>query len=103
MPRITPDNQLSLSVDALIAAHFQAGDEVQIVPDGRGRLIVERRVADRRAIARRTPDRRSLSRLGDGEYPRDYLMGIAAAVERPASTPVAAPVAPAVAAPATAA
>lgn len=85
MPRITTDNQLSLSVDALVAAHFQAGDEVQIVPDGRGRLIVERRVTDRRSVARSTPDRRSLSRLGDGEYPRDYLLGIAAPVERAAA------------------
>lgn len=95
MPRITPDNQLTLSVDALIAAHFQAGDEVQVVPDGRGRLIVERRVADRRAVARTTPDRRSLSRLGDGEYPRDYLLGIAAPIEAPPRTPLTATAAPA--------
>lgn len=89
MPRITPDNQLTLSVDALIAAHFQAGDEVSVVPDGRGRLVVERRVADRRAVARSTPDRRSLSRLGDGEYPRDYLLGLASPIERRRRVPSA--------------
>ncbi|MBJ7471658.1 MAG: hypothetical protein JHD16_10170 [Solirubrobacteraceae bacterium] len=76
MPRITPDNQLTLSVEALSGAHFQAGDDVQVVPDGRGRLIVERRRADRRSVARGTPDRRTLSGLGDGVYPRDYLTGL---------------------------
>ena len=76
MPRITADNQVTLSVEALAGAHFQAGDEVSVVPDGRGRLIVERRRADRRTVSRSTPDRRALSGLGDGVYPRDYLTGL---------------------------
>lgn len=73
MPRISDDNQVTLSLEALAGAHFQAGDEVSVVPDGRGRLIVERRRADRRSVARGTPDRRTLAGLGDGVYPRDYL------------------------------
>lgn len=82
MPRISDTNQVTLSVEALAGAHFQAGDEVSVVADGRGRLIVERRVADRRAVARPTPDRRSIATSGDGEYPRDYLLVTAAARKR---------------------
>lgn len=75
MPRISATNSVTLSVEALAGAHFQAGDEVSIVADGRGRLIVERRsTSDRRSVPRGTPDRRSLAGIGDGEYPRDYLL-----------------------------
>lgn len=73
MPRISDTNQVTLSLEVLAGAHFQAGDEVSIVADGRGRLIVERRTADRRAVDRGTPDRRALATSGDGVYPRDYF------------------------------
>ncbi|MDQ8044026.1 MAG: AbrB/MazE/SpoVT family DNA-binding domain-containing protein [Solirubrobacteraceae bacterium] len=85
MPRISDTNQVTLSLEALTAAHLQAGDEVTLVPDGRGRLIVERRRADRRSVARATPDRRSLATADDGEYPRDYLLVTTAARKRPAA------------------
>ncbi len=85
MPRITADNQVTLSVEALAGAHFQAGDEVSIVPDGRGRLVLERRLADRRSVSRGTPDRRALGGLGDGVYPRDYLTGLNLTAHRPAA------------------
>lgn len=83
MPRISETNQVTLSLEALAGAHLQAGDDVTLVPDGRGRLIVERRRADRRTIARATPDRRSIETLDDGEYPRDYLLVTGAACKRP--------------------
>lgn len=84
MPRISDTNQLTLSPEALAGAHFQAGDEVSIVADGRGRLLVERRGSgDRRAVPRGTPDRRSLSGIDDGQYPRDYLLVTGAVRSRP--------------------
>jgi hypothetical protein len=85
MPRISETNQVTLSLEALAGAHLQAGDEVTLVPDGRGRLLVERRRAERRSVARGTPDRRSVIDCGDGEYPRDYLLVTATAVKRPRS------------------
>ncbi|MDO9356498.1 MAG: hypothetical protein Q7T55_22565 [Solirubrobacteraceae bacterium] len=75
MPRISDTNSVTLSIEALSGAHFQAGDEVSIVADGRGRLIVERRFAsDRRSVPRGTRDRRTVSGVDDGQYPRDYLL-----------------------------
>jgi hypothetical protein len=75
MPRISDTNSVTLSIEALAGAHFQAGDEVSIVADGRGRLIVERRFSsDRRAVPRGTRDRRTLVGVDDGQYPRDYLL-----------------------------
>lgn len=91
MPRISDTNQVTLSLEALTAAHLQAGDEVTLVPDGRGRLIVERRRSDRRTVARATPDRRSLVAAGDGEYPRDYLLVADEARKRPPAHLAAAP------------
>lgn len=75
MPRISDTNSVTLSIEALAGAHFQAGDEVSIVADGRGRLIVERRsTSDRRSVPRGTRDRRTVVGSDDGQYPRDYLL-----------------------------
>lgn len=75
MAKVTATGELLINAAAIAGAHLHAGDEVSIVVDGDGRLIVERRSGrDRRAIARNTPDRRSLVELHDGVYPRDYLL-----------------------------
>ncbi len=75
MAKVTATGELLINAAAIAGAHLQAGDEVSIVVDGDGRLIVERRSGrDRRAVARNTPDRRSLVELHDGVYPRDYLL-----------------------------
>ena len=82
MAKVTATGELLINAAALAGAHLQAGDEVSVVVDGDGRLIVERRKGrDRRSVPRGSADRRSLVELHDGVYPRDYLL-IAAADQR---------------------
>lgn len=82
MAKVTATGELLINAAAIAGAHLQAGDEVSVVVDGDGRLIVERRSGrDRRLVARDSADRRSLVELCDGVYPRDYLL-ITGAEER---------------------
>jgi antitoxin component of MazEF toxin-antitoxin module len=75
MAKVTATGELLINAAAIAGAQLHAGDEVSVVVDGDGRLIVERRSGrDRRAKIRDTPDRRSLVELHDGVYPRDYLL-----------------------------
>ncbi|MEH3053215.1 MAG: hypothetical protein PGN13_04295 [Patulibacter minatonensis] len=75
MAKVTSTGELVIDVESIAGSKLQAGDEVSIVVDGDGRLIVERRSGrDRRAVPRPTRDRRALVDLHDGEYPRDYLL-----------------------------
>jgi antitoxin component of MazEF toxin-antitoxin module len=75
MAKVTVTGELLINASAIAGAHLHAGDEVSVIVDGDGRLIVERRSGrDRRAVPRGTADRRSLVELHDGVYPRDYLL-----------------------------
>jgi antitoxin component of MazEF toxin-antitoxin module len=75
MAKVTAAGELLINAAAIADAQLHAGDEVSVVVDGAGRLVVERRSGqDRRAFARDTADRRSLVELHDGIYPRDYLL-----------------------------
>lgn len=72
---MTATGELLINAAVIAGAHLHAGDEVSVVVDGDGRLIVERRAGgDRRSVPRGTPDRRSLVEMHDGVYPRDYLL-----------------------------
>ncbi|MBO9532378.1 MAG: hypothetical protein J7513_05335 [Solirubrobacteraceae bacterium] len=75
MAKVTDTGELLITADEIAGAQLSAGDEVSIVVDGEGRLIVERRAGrDRRSVVRDTPDRRSLVDRHDGVYPRDYIL-----------------------------
>lgn len=68
MPRISSKNQVTLPVSELASAGLAPGDDVVIVADQRGRLVIQRREQDLRAL---------FAGL-DLDYPADYLRDLRA-------------------------
>ena len=61
--RVSSKNQITIPAAALAAAGLTAGDRLRVVPDGHGRLVVER---ERDALD-------DVAGIFDGLYPPGYL------------------------------
>ena len=61
--RVSSKNQITIPAAALAASGLSAGDRLRVVPDGDGRLVVER---ERDALD-------EVAGIFDGLYPAGYL------------------------------